>query len=150
MDEIRSALITPLIIHAIIFPAVLSFMAFSELTGKFQSKGLKPIRDKFDKKYPGLNRKLSLAVLTLFAIGNIFILRPYVLDFMHPQTMVATGRATTVSTHRSLLFSRVTLGDGQTYIIWLGTARIAEGTVYEIFYTPHSRTVIRIMEVDED
>ena len=146
MNEIRDILIIPMIFF-LVCVIILSFFVWSEFTGKLKNKRFKAMSDMFEKSRPGVLKKLNITITLTLTFLLIFIFVPLIRDFVFPQTFTVTGRVVGIETRRPFMYSEIYLDNGKTYTFWLNTIRIENGREYEVFYTPHSKTIIRVVEI---
>ena len=144
MSEVRQILMMPIgfLIAFIVFVGIL---CWAEINGKLIGKALKPVREIFDQKHPGLNHKLTIGIFVFFFLGWVVFISSFVLDFIECDVEIAEGRVLESRVSKAFMYSDIKLDNGETYTNWFNSVNVLLHQNYEVYYTPHSKTIVQVI-----
>jgi len=145
MDEVRQVLLIPIGFCVIIF-CLLAILIWLDLRGKLTPSSLKSIRNNFDKAHPGLSRKLTIGLAVFLGIVFIGIFHSYTLDYIDGEYLVTSGTVERITYSKTRTEERIYVNK-ETYYVWLRNPKVEVNRNYEIHYTPRSKIIIRVFEV---
>lgn len=139
------ALLVPIITFVVV-NCVIWLQFYQEITGKGDDP-FKSIRQNFEKKHPGLNRKIDIAFALFVSALMVFIFRMYILDFVYCDMQVTRGEVIRIEHAKIPVFKTIYLDSNKSYLNWFGGADIEKYGYYEIYYTPRSETIVKTVKL---
>jgi hypothetical protein len=146
MNYVQQMLVAPIILY-IILACILAFFSWSELTGKCKPRSWKSVGEDFEKRFPGLLKKLTIGCTIFLGVLMGLSLYWFTLDFIKADVNVTHG--TVVRIERAGRSPPEILLDNNknTYFNWFGRFNIKLGEYYEIHYTPLTKTIVRVLRL---
>jgi hypothetical protein len=92
-----------------------------------------------------LNRKFTVGFAVFLGVGLTIILRSYMLDFIGGDYLVTSGTVESIT--QSVVLAEKTIHvNKEAYSLWFNYLEVETRKSYEIYYTPRTKTIVRLLE----